>query len=259
MKGFAFKRKPRPGISLLLAAFLVSFVSHAWSKSDFAAVQVVDPYLNMHTGPGRGYPMFYVVEQGDEIEILKRKTDWFKIRTNHKYRPKTGWVHIEHMTHTLTPTGGWAVFPNAGRDDWLQRRLEGGVSGGSFGGANLITGYMNFAFTQNISVQANGSQILGDFSDGIMGTLNVIHRPFPNWRLSPYMTLGAGILHVEPHSTLVQASDRTDEIVNAGAGASLYLTRRFLLKGEYRYNVVLTSRDDNEEIHEWTVGFSVFF
>ncbi|MEJ2130911.1 MAG: outer membrane beta-barrel protein [Gammaproteobacteria bacterium] len=163
------------------------------------------------------------------------------------------------MTQTLTPAGGWAVFPNAGRDDWLQRRLEGGVSGGSFGGANLITGYMNFAFTRNISLQVNGSQILGEFSDGVMGTLSVMHRPFPGWRFSPYMTLGAGILHVEPHSTLVLAEDRTDEVVNAGAGASFYLTRRFVMKGEYRYNVVLTSRDDNEEIHEWTVGFSVFF
>lgn len=259
MKGFATNSKPRAGTPILLAALLIAFAGPASAKPDFAEVQVVDPYMNMHTGPGRGYPMFYVVEQGEEIEILKRKTDWFKIRTNHKYRPKTGWVHIEHMTHTLTPAGGWAVFPNADRDDWLQRRLEGGVSGGSFGGSNLITGYLNFAITPNISVQGNGSQILGDFSDGVMATVSIMHRPFPNWRLSPYMVLGAGIVHVEPHSTLVLARDRTDELVNAGAGASLYLTRRFLLKGEYRYNVLLTSRDDNEEIHEWTVGFSVFF
>lgn len=259
MNGLASNTKPRAGIQTLLAVVLALASVHASAKSDHALVQVVDPYMDMYTGPGRGYPMFYVVEQGDEIEILKRKTDWFKIRTEHRYRPKTGWVHIDQMTRTLTPGGGWAVFPNAGRDDWLQRRLEGGVSGGSFGGANLVTGYINFAITPNISVQANGSQILGDFSDGVMGTFSVMERPFPNWRLSPYVALGTGVLHVEQHSTLVQAEDRTDALVNAGAGASFYVTRRFLLKGEYRYNVVLTSRDDNEEIHEWAVGFSVFF
>ena len=38
-----------------------------------------------------------------------------------------------------------------------------------------------------------------------------------------------------------------------------YLTNRFLLQAEYRKFVVLTSRDDNEEIDEWTMGFTYFF
>jgi len=38
-----------------------------------------------------------------------------------------------------------------------------------------------------------------------------------------------------------------------------FLTNRFLLAGEYRSYVVFTSRDENEEIDEWTVGFTYFF
>ena len=28
-------------------------------------LEVIDPYVEMHSGPGRGYPVFYVIEQGE--------------------------------------------------------------------------------------------------------------------------------------------------------------------------------------------------
>ena len=36
------------------------------------------------------------------------------------------------------------------------------------------------------------------------------------------------------------------------------LTRRFLLRAEYKSYVVFTSRDENEEVEEWKVGFAFF-
>jgi hypothetical protein len=38
-----------------------------------------------------------------------------------------------------------------------------------------------------------------------------------------------------------------------------WVTRQFLLRAEYKSYVVLTSRDDNEEVNEWKLGFSFFF
>ena len=58
---------------------------------------------------------------------------------------------------------------------------------------------------------------------------------------------------------LVEPDDRTDTAAYAGVGLRGYLTNRFLLQAEYRQFVVFTSRDDNEEIDEWTVGFTYFF
>ena len=37
-------------------------------------VVVSDPFIELHTGPGRGYPVFYVAAQGDHITILKERT-----------------------------------------------------------------------------------------------------------------------------------------------------------------------------------------
>ena len=244
----------------LLITVTVGFVpsAQAWTLFDDYQPEVVvsDPYIEMRTGPGRGYPIFYVAGQGEAITIVKRKTDWFKVRTD---REKEGWVHLEEMRNTLDLDGGPIDFGGLGQGDFSDRRWEMGFNGGDFGGARSLTGYLGFALTPNITLQAEGTQILGEFSDGVMASANILMYPFPKWRLSPYFTIGTGIITTKPHTTIVQAEDREDEIAHAGIGANLYLSDRFMLRMEYKRHTVLTSRDDNEEIDQWKAGFSIFF
>ena len=49
-------------------------------------------------------------------------------------------------------------------------------------------------------------------------------------------------------------------IPNVGIGARMYLTRRFLIRADYRNTVVFTDDDDsNENIDEWKIGIGFFF
>ncbi|MEM7096988.1 MAG: SH3 domain-containing protein [Pseudomonadota bacterium] len=244
--------------TLVLALWLMSTQVSAWSL--FARYQpsvvVSDPYIEMRTGPGRGYPIFYVAGQGEEIVILKRKTQWFKVETA---RGKTGWVHLQEMRNTLDLDGESIDFGELGIGDFSDRRWEMGFNGGDFGGARSLTGYLGYALTPNITLQAEATQVLGEFSDGVIGSANILMYPFPKWRLSPYFTIGTGIITTKPHTTIVQAEDREDEIAHAGVGANFYLSDRFMLRMEYKRHTVLTSRDDNEEIDQWKAGFSIFF
>ena len=219
-------------------------------------VLISDPYIEMRTGPGRGYPIFYVAGQGDQVTVLKQRTDWFKVSTD---RGKEGWVHVDQMRHTLNLDGRPIDFGEIGLGEFSNRHWEMGVNGGDFGGARSISGYLGYAINPYITFQLEATQILGSFSDGLMGTGNILMHPFPKWRVSPYFTIGSGIIEIKPHTTIVQAADRTDEIVHAGVGANIYLSDRFLLRMEYKRHTVLTSRDDNQEIDQWKAGFSVFF
>ncbi|NKB97574.1 MAG: SH3 domain-containing protein [Pseudomonadales bacterium] len=242
---------------LLLIAFgqanAVSFFQDYYPE-----VVVSDPYIELRTGPGRGYPIFYVAGQGDAITLLKSKTEWYKVRVSLP-REKEGWVHRSELQHTLDLDGNEVDFGSLGLGDFANRRFEFGFNGGDFGGASSLTGYIGYALTPNITFQIEGTQILGDFSDGVMGSANIVMYPFPKWRLSPYFTIGSGIIRTKPHTTIVQAEDREDEIAHAGIGANLYLSDRFMLRMEYKRHTVLTSRDDNEEVDQWKAGFSVFF
>lgn len=223
-------------------------------------VVVSDPYVEMHTGPGRGYPIHYVAGQGDKVTLLKRKTDWFKVRLPRgSFETKEGWVHISQLEHTLDLDGNPLIVPKTGMDAFSSRRWEVGLGGGAIEGAATINGYLAFNLNPYVGVQGEVAQILGEYSDGYMGSVSAFLRPFPRSRFSPFFNIGTGYIHIQPQTTIVQALDLNDEIVHAGLGVDVYVSRKFMLRMEYRRHTVLTSRDDNEELNQWKAGFSIFF
>jgi uncharacterized protein YgiM (DUF1202 family) len=235
---------------------LVIAAAAAGAEEQVREVTIADPYIELHTGPGRGYPVFFVAERGEQIALLKRRTEWFKVEVA---RGQEGWVHFDQLTRTLDLDGEPFDLPALGFNDYAARRWEVGALYGDFGGANVIATYGSRSFTPNLSGELWISQALGRFSDSTMATLNIVHLMYPDWRASPYFTLGAGIINTEPKATLVATTDRTDNVALVGAGARVYLTRRFVFRAEYKAHVVFTSRDDNEEVREWKAGFSFFF
>jgi hypothetical protein len=232
------------------------FSAIAQAAEEYRSVSVADPYLEMHTGPGPGYPVFHVVDRGDAIDIIMRRTSWFKVRTDNGTE---GWVDRGQMERTLQPAGAPIEFGETTQADFVDSRWELGGMAGDFGGANIVSLYGAYSVNSNVSIEVWGSQILGNFSNGWMGSVNLTHEIWPDWRVSPFFTLGTGVIHTEPKPTIVQGEDRTDQIAHAGAGVRIYTTRRFILRAEFKSYVVFTSRDDNEEVEEWKVGFAFFF
>ena len=242
----------------LVALTLLAFTSgHAEAADDvLRKVAVADPYLEMHTGPGRGYPIFHVVDRGESVEIVMQRTDWYQVRAANGVE---GWVDQAQMELTLKPDGSEVDFAQATLDDFTNAKWEAGILAGDFGGANIVSLYGGYSINPHVSVEVWGSQILGNFSNGWMGSVNLVHETWPDWRFSPFFTLGAGVIHTSPKSTIIQGEDRTDEVGHVGAGLRVYATRRFLLRIEYKSYVVFTSRDENEEVREWKAGFAFFF
>ncbi len=238
---------------IILQCLLINL---AFGAQQNQQVQVADPYLELRTGPGRSYPVFYVVERGKWVDILKRRTDWFKVRSD---TGKEGWVRRNEMELTLTSWGEKTDFNEAALSDFSKRRWEMGVMGGDFEGTNVISLYGGYAFNANLSGELSLSQLLGDFSDSLMVNISLLAQPFPMWRISPFFALGTGIIDTSSRKTLVQSQDSTDQLSHVGAGVRVYLTRRFILRGEYRNYVIFTSKNDNKEINEWKAGFAFFF
>lgn len=223
---------------------------------EYREVKVADPFLEMHTGAGKGYPISNVVERGETIKIIRRKTEWFKVRTE---RDAEGWVNINQLELTLDEFGELIEIESVGRDEFLQRRWETGIMTGDFSGADTVSIYGGYSLTRNLSVEIWGAQLIGNFTNGWLGTAHIVHETWPEWRVSPYVSLGTGVVRIEPKATLVSTPDRTDQVAVVGAGLRAYVTRRFVLRAEYKSYVVLTSRDENEEVEEWKVGFGFFF
>ncbi|MCU7878285.1 MAG: outer membrane beta-barrel protein [Candidatus Thiodiazotropha sp. (ex Lucinoma borealis)] len=210
----------------------------------------------MHTGPGSSYPIDFVVERGEWVEIRKHRTDWFQVHTR---RGRLGWVIIDQMRQTRTEDGEPLRLVSYTQDDFRERRWEFSFYGGEMEGAALLGLYGGYSFNENLSTEISFSQALGDFSSEYLIDINLLSQPFPEWTYSPFFTLGSGIIRTKPNATLVQTEDRTDSTAHVGVGLRVYLTRRFFMRGEFRHYAVFTSRDDNEEFDQWKIGLGFFF
>ena len=244
--------------SLILCLLLVNtvFVSAAIAADEIAEVKVADPYLEMHTGPGEGYPIFYVVDRDEFVEVLKSRAGWFKIRTQ---KGKIGWVNRAQMEKTLTPSGENTEFAVVSLDEFSNRRWEIGAVGGVFNSAPVMTLYGGYALMQQLSAELSFSQVVGEFSSSQLLNINLMAQPFHQWRYSPFFTLGLGQIKTTPKITLIQVPDSTDFVAHVGFGVKAYLTRRFILRAEFKNYVGFSSDDDNEEFQEWKAGFAFFF
>jgi hypothetical protein len=217
---------------------------------------VTEPYIELREGPGRGYAIHQVVARGDHFEVLYRRTEWFRVRTQ---RGVEGWAHEREVLKTQLPDGSPFTINRGDRAGFTAHRWELGAATGDYGGATLIGTYLSWSLNEQLQVELTGSQFLGNASNGYTAELGVSHVFRPEWRISPLLLLGGGIIKIKPKSTLVLPEDRLDETAYAGAGLRWYLTRRFFLRGEYRHHMVFTSRNENEEIEEWRVSFAFFF
>jgi hypothetical protein len=249
-----------PGFRTLLACCLAfcaaSTPAHARAGKEPATVVVQDAFADLRSGPGRGFPATYSVERNATIELLRQRTDWIKVRTGNG---REGWVHRSQLERTLTPDGAPVQVAGPGPAARTEHHWEVGLGTGDFGGANVVSVTGAYALTPDLLVRADVNQLLGNFSNGWLGTAGIAHVFMPEWRVSPFAGIGGGVMTISPKATLVQADDRTDTTAYAGLGVRGFLTNRFLLQAEYRSYVVFTSRDENEEIDEWTVAFTYYF
>ncbi|NVJ61711.1 MAG: hypothetical protein HWE27_15055 [Gammaproteobacteria bacterium] len=224
--------------------------------NELQRVVVGEPFVNLQTGAGRGYPIYHIAEQDQSLWIIRRKVNWFFVTT---HKGKVGWVELSDMIKMKNPDGTLVEFSSFSENDYLDRTWEIGFRTGDFEGANVLAGSFAWQLTQNLSAEFVYGQGIGDFSEVRQITGAITNTPWPEWTVAPYFGVGTGIVKVNPSAALVQEVDRQDEVVFVTTGIKTYITQRFLLRAEYRHYAVLTTQETNEEIEEWTLGFSVFF
>jgi Bacterial SH3 domain len=251
-------------INVLLTAVLVLLALCAGSPvaraadgdEELAQLFISEPYLELHEGPGRGYAVTQVVARGDSVDVLYRRTEWFRVRTE---RGVEGWAHQRDLSKSHWADGTAFTVELGNRAGFTSHRWELGVQAGDFGGATLISTYLSRALNEQLAIEFTASQYLGNASNGYFLDLGLAHVFRPEWRVSPFFTIGTGVIRIQPKGTLVQPYDRTNQTAYVGAGLRYYWTRRFFVRGEYRSHMVFTDRNENEEIDEWKLGLAFFF
>ncbi|GAB4465274.1 MAG: hypothetical protein OHK0044_03720 [Burkholderiaceae bacterium] len=244
-------------IARTLAAALLALAALAAAPAGAAErVQVADPYLELRTGPGRGYPIFHVAAREEWVEILLRHTDWFKVRTADG---REGWVHRTQLETTLTEAGSRKTFRDVLLDDYLQRRLELGAGYGRFKAEPMLKVWGAYRFADALTFEGTVGQVQGVFSGTDLWHFSLNAEPWSDRRLSPFFGIGVGRFKNIPNASLVSATPTNANLGQASLGLRYHLSDRFVARLDYTFYTAFVSDARSIEYRAVTAGLSFFF
>lgn len=223
-------------------------------------VEVIDAYVEMHSGPGRGYPIFYVIEQGERVDVITRRPDWYEVRTQND---KTGWVSATQISRTMQSTGEPADLPTVSYGNYLKNSWRVGFNTGQFSSGEM-EGSETFSFTAGyrpfswLGAELEAGKVFGTDIKGDIYGFNLVLEPFSSWRVSPVLVVGTGEMKINSQPKLVPLEIEDSNFNHYGLGFNYYLGRNFLFKGEYRSYSVSTD-NNNVSLEAWILGFNTFF
>jgi len=256
MKRRAFQSLLRYPACALAAALLALGALAGAPACAAERVQVADPYLELRTGPGRGYPIFHVAAREEWVEILLRHTDWFRVRTANG---REGWVHRTQLETTLTEAGSRKTFRDVLLDDYLQRRLELGAGYGRFKAEPMLKVWGAYRFADALTFEATVGQVQGVFSGTDLWHFSLNAEPWSDRRLSPFFGIGVGRFKNIPNASLVSALPTNANLAHASLGLRYYLSERFVARLDYAFYTAFVADTRSIEYRAVTAGLSFFF
>ena len=238
----------------LIMVLQACFVGLAHARDPALELVVTDPYLEMHTGPGRGYPVFYVVARGETVTVLYSRTDWYRIRAP---RGEEGWARRADLSRTTMISGEPAPIPPY--PEFATHRWELGGGYGVYNRSNLVTSYVDFGLTDSLDIEAALQESYGTLDNRTIGTIGLRHTFLPEWKwFSPTASIGTGYQHVVTVAPPA-ALEKGNQMVYASVGARGFISERFMWRFDWRSYVVFNKLNKNEELEEWKLGLAVFF
>ena len=219
-------------------------------------VQVTDAFIELHTFPGRGYPVFYVAGRGEWVSIELRHTDWYKVRTA---TGKVGWVTRAQLQTTLAESGLETRFADVAFNDYLTRRVELGAGYGRFHQEPMIKFWLSYRISDTLSFESTLGQVQGVFSGSTLWHVNLQAEPWSDQRFSPFAGVGIGQFKNIPNQSLVNFQTTNARLADAIVGARFHLTDRFMIRADYAIYTAFVSEQRSLEYRAATAGLSFFF
>lgn len=273
--------------SVLCAALCLPCVVQARGAAP-VAVEVAEAFLELHTGPGRGYPVTQVVPRGDRVAVLKRRTDWYLLRDE---RGHEGWAKRKEMATTLLALSGGRkddgfrsaeqraatasvdatapsapattepakpqhAFNDGSYPDAENHHWEAGAGGGRRGPSKVLRATLAYLLDENLSVDVTLSQVLDGPRNEDLVLFGLTHTFHPERRIAPFVTLGLGASRLHQAGNL--PAD-TREVGYAAAGFRVLLQQRLMFRADYRSFTAFSGRGNPKETNEWNVGFVFLF
>lgn len=245
-------------LSLLLSLGIIS--TNASALEEQLKLEVIDPYIELHSGPANGYPIFYTIEQGETIVMLTRRTGWYELKAENG---RTGWAKASQVARTLLPTGEPVDLPSVSYGDYLINSWRVGFNVGQFSDGEL-SGSDTFSYSVGYrplswaGIEAEFGKFYDTEIRGNYQSLNLLIEPFSEWKLSPVLIIGSGSFKIESQPELTPLDLDKNDFKTYGLSVNYYIGRNFVIHSGFQSYTLSTDTDD-ERLKRWNIGFNAFF
>jgi hypothetical protein len=236
------------------------FSSPSWAENTYFKTEVIDAYIELHTGPGKGYPVFYTAEQGESITIITKRTGWYEVKAQNG---QTGWVKSSQIARTLLPSGEPVDLPSISYGDYLKNSFRVGFNVGKFSsgdlkGSDVFNYNIGYRPLSWLGLELENGQFYNREVKGSTQSFNLLIEPYSEWRISPVFILGRGVLKIESQPELTPLNIDDEKFNQVGLSANYYIGRNFVLHAGYQ-NFTVSTANNNERLKQWNIGFKAFF
>lgn len=263
----ALVRRGLPGLFLFILLGLADLTLHgsAARADDDAAepvvyARVIVEATALRTGPGAGFRIVRIAEQGESFEVRERATRgyWFRVQL-----PDGSLAWIDGNTvynHEVGPRSRGSRFmaflfappPLLSAHGELPVQL-GVLSGSGFMALRpTLLLAPTFGFEANLAASVGSSGRL--FMEGVGAVVNV----FPSWPVVPFFAGGGGFAQSAPNADSFILESGTSSMLYAGGGLRLGFRYRLIVRVEAR-SYAFFDADRLVAQQEVSGGLSAFF
>lgn len=244
------------GLACVLPLLAGAPARAADAPPDAERLQVAEPYLELRTGPGRGYPVFFVVEKAKWVAVELRRTDWYRVRAE---GGQVGWVQRSQLESTLTAAGSTKTFRDLLLDDYLKRRVEFSGGWGRFKGEPMLRLGVQARLADTLGAEFTVGQVQGLFSGTDFWHVSLVSEPWSDRRFSPYFAVGLGKFRNIPNSSLVNAAITDAKLAHASLGVRWHVSERFTARLDWTLYTAFVADTRSTEYRSLTAGLGFYF
>lgn len=250
-------------VLILLLGYITSI--NCFSEDNYIVLTVTEPFVELRHGPAYSYSAFFIAQKNQQLTVLKRKNNWFKVYLRDSiHREKTGWLHINDILtmkvnknndeETILAKNHPLLIAVTTSNYYL------GVHYGQITDGDIIGTFGGYHFTEVLRTELQLSNLITGFTEANLGSINFQLAPVGDIaKIEPWFAIGYGFYDSQARGTASQQNEGTENLFQLSGGFNVSFSKRFKPRIEYRNYKILQSNSINLEIDSWHLGFLAYF
>jgi len=203
----------RPIILLLALLLVMPMTVQALS------VQTSDVYMQVHSGPGRHYPVFKSLSRGESVELIKQKAGWVKLQLKNG---QFGWVPYQSLWQSrIGPAYEKSLLDYARENE--KKHFSMGASMGWLNGDPMRGLLFQYPISTKLTTNVGWNSASSLFATNTMVSLNAEYDVLRYKRFQPMLLVGVGQFSSAAKTSVIGHDSISTSALRVGAGARLSL------------------------------------